>query len=121
MGESMKAHSLHCSDNPDHEDSFGGPQEGTKTLTRPKVKKPSMYKVILLNDDFTPMDFVIYVLMHFFKKSETDATQIMLDVHKKGAGLAGVYPFEIAETKVHQVHSLAQAQKYPLKCQIESE
>ena len=93
-------------------------QGGTKTLTRPKqeLKKPSMYKVMLLNDDFTPMDFVVHVLVKFFKKSEPNANSIMLQVHQKGAGLCGVYPHEIAETKVFQVNEYARNHRHPLKC-----
>lgn len=106
------------------DDEFDLDDEGaTKTLTRPKseVKKPSMYKVIILNDDFTPMDFVIHVLMKYFRKTPTEATEIMLNVHHKGAGLCGVYPFEVAETKVHQVNSYSKLNKHPLKCVLEKE
>ena len=78
-----------------------------------------MYKVVLLNDDYTPMDFVITVLMKFFKKTEAQSTQIMLDVHNKGAGVCGVFTYEIAETKVHQVNQFAQNNKHPLKCDME--
>jgi len=86
-----------------------------------KVDKPSMYKVLLLNDDYTPMDFVIQVLKEYFRKQEMEATQIMLQVHNQGAGLAGVFPFEIAETKVYQVNSHARKSKHPLKCILEQD
>ncbi len=94
---------------------------GTQVVTRPdaKTKQPSLYKVLLLNDDFTPKDFVVHVLQKFFKKNETEATQLMLDVHNKGVGIAGVYPFEIAETKTYQVNAYARENKYPLKSSME--
>ena len=87
----------------------------------PKIDTPKMYKVILLNDDFTPMDFVVLVLRRFFAKTEEQATEVMLDVHKKGAGIAGVYTLEIAEMKVMQVNQFAQLNKYPLKSTMEEE
>lgn len=87
----------------------------------PKLDTPKMYKVILLNDDYTPMDFVILVLRRFFAKTEEQATQVMLDVHKKGAGIAGVYSLEIAEMKVMQVNQFAQLNQYPLKSTLEEE
>jgi ATP-dependent Clp protease adaptor protein ClpS len=98
-----------------------GPEGSTITHTRPKTKQPSLYKVILLNDDFTPMDFVILILHRFFHKSEVEAQKIMLEVHNKGAGLAGVFPYEVAETKVYQVNEFSRAQKHPLKCIMEAE
>ncbi|MEN0059225.1 MAG: ATP-dependent Clp protease adapter ClpS [Bdellovibrio sp.] len=87
----------------------------------PKVDTPKMYKVIILNDDYTPMDFVVLVLRRFFAKTEEQATKIMLDVHKKGAGVAGVYTLEIAEMKVMQVNQFAQLNQYPLKSTLEEE
>lgn len=87
----------------------------------PKLDTPKMYKVILLNDDFTPMDFVVLVLRRFFAKSEEEATKIMLDVHKKGAGIAGVFSLEIAEMKVMQVNQFAQLNQNPLKSTLEEE
>jgi ATP-dependent Clp protease adaptor protein ClpS len=87
----------------------------------PQLDTPRMYKVIILNDDYTPMDFVVLVLRRFFAKSEESATQIMLDVHKKGAGVAGVYTLEIAEMKVMQVNQFSQLNKYPLKSIMEEE
>ncbi len=104
------------------EESDGGSPDG-KTLTRPKptIKRPSLYKVLLLNDDFTPMDFVVLILRRFFHKSEPDANQIMLDVHNNGSGLAGIYTFEQAETKVYQVNEFARTHRHPLKCVMERE
>lgn len=96
-------------------------EESIITKKKEKVKKPPFYKVILHNDDFTTMDFVVLVLMKFFFKNETEATHIMLNVHKKGAGIAGTYTFEIAETKVNQVNSYAKSQQHPLKCSLEPE
>jgi ATP-dependent Clp protease adaptor protein ClpS len=86
---------------------------------REKLKEPEDYWVILLNDDFTTMDFVVEILMMVFHKKEEDATRIMLDVHQKGKGLIGTYPFDIAQTKANQVHDLARQYEFPLKCIIE--
>ena len=93
----------------------------TGLLEKPEVKEPSFYKVILLNDDFTPMDFVTHVLKKFFSKSPEAAQKVMLDVHKKGQGIAGVFSFEVAETKVFLTNNLAKQNKYPLKCTMEKE
>src|SRR6185312_12362690 len=84
-----------------------------------KVETPKMYKVILLNDDYTPMDFVVLVLQRHFGKSIEAATEIMLDVHKKGAGVAGVFTLELAEMKTMQVNQFARSNQYPLKCTLE--
>lgn len=89
--------------------------------TEERTKKPSLYKVILLNDDYTPMDFVIHILKVFFHKDETTAYDIMMQVHTQGKGIAGVYSYEIAETKVMQVNSYAQQNKHPLKCVMEKD
>ncbi len=91
------------------------------TKTRPKTKKPSLYKVLLLNDDYTPMEFVIFVLEQFFGKSREAATQITLHVHHKGVGICGVYTFEVAETKVAQVMDFARQHQHPLQCTMEKE
>ena len=84
-----------------------GINTGVVVKTRPKTKKPSMYKVLMLNDDYTPMEFVVHVLERFFNKSREDATRIMLHVHRRGVGLCGVYTYEVAETKVTQVMDFA--------------
>ena len=86
-----------------------------------RVKEPEKYKVILLNDHFTTMEFVIAVLMEIFHKNSTDANRIMMDVHKKGKGVVGVYPWDIAATKAEQVHTVAKAHEFPLRCVIEPE
>ncbi|MBI4967137.1 MAG: ATP-dependent Clp protease adapter ClpS [Rhodospirillales bacterium] len=98
-----------------------GPTSGVVIKTRPKTKKPSMYKVLMLNDDFTPMEFVVHVLERFFNKSHEEATTIMLHVHQRGVGLCGVYTYEVAETKVTQVMDMARQHQHPLQCTIEKE
>jgi ATP-dependent Clp protease adaptor protein ClpS len=85
------------------------------------IKEPERYSVALLNDDYTTMDFVVYVIQKVFHKPAAEATKIMMDVHKKGKGKVGVYPFDIARTKVGQVKKLAQESEYPLECIIEKE
>jgi ATP-dependent Clp protease adaptor protein ClpS len=94
---------------------------GVDTKTRPKTKRPSLYKVLLLNDDYTPMEFVVYVLERFFNKNSDEATRIMLHVHQKGVGICGVYTYEVAETKVTQVMSFARQHQHPLQCTMEKE
>jgi ATP-dependent Clp protease adaptor protein ClpS len=94
---------------------------GVITKTRPKTQKPALYKVLLLNDDFTPMEFVVHVLELFFNKSGEDAYTIMLHVHQKGVGVCGVYTFEVAETKVTQVMDYAKQNGHPLQCTLEKE
>ncbi|MDR2072540.1 MAG: ATP-dependent Clp protease adaptor ClpS [Spirochaetaceae bacterium] len=86
---------------------------------RHKLKEPEEYRVILLNDNFTTMEFVVEVLMIVFHKKQEDATRIMLDVHQKGKGTVGVYPYDIAQTKANYVHFLAQQNDFPLKCIVE--
>ena len=88
---------------------------------KPKLKKPPLYKVIMLNDDYTPMEFVIEVLEKFFGKRQDEATQIMLHVHQKGIGVCGVYTYEIAETKAVQVTNYARKYEHPLQMQLEKE
>jgi len=95
------------------------PEHGVAVKTRVNTKKPSMYKVLMLNDDYTPMEFVIHVLESFYNKAHEEATQIMLHVHQKGVGTCGVYTYEIAETKVNQTMDLAQQNQHPLQCTIE--
>lgn len=99
----------------------GGPNSGVITRTRPKTKKPSMYKVLMLNDDYTPMEFVVHVLERFFGKGYEEATQIMLHVHQRGVGICGVFPYEVAETKVTQVMDLARQDQHPLQCTLEKD
>ena len=106
-------------DNSGGNDGNGGSETGVVTRTKPKTKKPSMYKVIMLNDDYTPMEFVILVLERFFSKSHEESTQIMLHVHQKGVGVCGVFTYEVAETKVQQVMDLARQHQHPLQCTLE--
>jgi ATP-dependent Clp protease adaptor protein ClpS len=96
-------------------------RSGALTLTRTRTKKPSMYKVLMLNDDYTPMEFVVDVLQHIFQKSREEATQIMLHVHQKGVGICGVYTYEVAETKVTQTVDYARKNQHPLQCTLEKE
>ena len=98
-----------------------GPSTGVIVKAKPKTKKPSMYKVLMLNDDYTPMEFVVHILERFFAKTREEATRIMLHVHQNGMGVAGVYPFEVAETKTNTVEELARQAEYPLKCVMEKE
>ena len=103
---------------PDNGDDL---ERGVAVKSRPKTKKPSMYKVLMLNDDYTPMEFVIHVLESFFSMSHDEATQVMLHVHQKGVGVCGVFTYEIAETKVNQTMDLAQKNEHPLQCTIEKD
>jgi ATP-dependent Clp protease adaptor protein ClpS len=93
----------------------------TITKTQQRTKTPPHYKVLLLNDDYTPMDFVLHVLGRFFNKSQTEAEIVMVEAHQKGVSIAGVYPFEIAETKVAQVLDAAKGESYPLRVRLEPE
>ena len=88
---------------------------------KPRLKKPPLYKVVLINDDYTPMEFVVHVLVRFFNKSQEDATEIMLHVHQRGVGVCGVYPYEVAETKVTQVVDFARKHQHPLQCTLEKD
>ena len=94
---------------------------GTVIEEKIEIKKPSFYQVLIMNDDYTPMEFVILVLERFFKKSRAEATQIMLHVHQKGIGVCGLYPYEIAETKIVQVMDFAKKNQHPLQCTMEKE
>src|SRR3954454_9130387 len=98
-----------------------GSGTGVVVKTRTKTKKPSMYKVLMLNDDYTPMEFVVHVLERFFSKSREEATQIMLHVHRRGVGICGVFTYEVAETKVTQVTEFARRNQHPLRCTLEKE
>ena len=98
-----------------------GAESGVIVKAKPKTKKPSMYKVLMLNDDYTPMEFVVHVLERFFSKSREEATQIMLHVHRRGVGICGVYTYEVAETKVNQVVDFARQHDHPLQCTLEND
>ena len=89
--------------------------------TRPKTKTPAMYKVLMLNDDYTPMEFVVHVLEKFFGKNRSDATRIMLHVHQRGVGVCGVFTYEVAESKVNTVIDFARKHQHPLQCTLEKE
>ena len=108
------------SDNDKRGDEFD-PRTGIADKSRAKTKKPEMYKVLLLNDDYTPMEFVVHVLQNHFNKSEQEATNIMLHVHRRGVGVCGVYTYEVAETKVNQTMDLARQNQHPLQCTIEKD
>ena len=99
----------------------GGVGSAVVTQTKPKTQKPSLYRVLLLNDDYTPMEFVVHVLERFFQKTREEATRIMLHVHRRGVGVCGVFTYEVAETKVTQVMDLARQNQHPLQCTIEKE
>jgi ATP-dependent Clp protease adaptor protein ClpS len=96
-------------------------EAGTVTKTRPKAKRPALYRVLLLNDDYTPMEFVVLVLQDVFNKSRDEATRIMLHVHQKGVGECGTYPYEVAETKVTRVMDAARKNQHPLQCVMEKQ
>ena len=110
-------------DQPDQPGSPGLPgdevERGVATKVREQTKKPSMYRVLLMNDDYTPMEFVVSILMGIFKKTKEEATTIMLNVHQTGIGTCGVYTFEVAETKVAQVMDAAKRNQHPLQCTLE--
>lgn len=111
------------SNDDDHfDDDFNN---GVQTIEKPapkaQNKRPSLYKVLILNDDYTPMDFVVHVLERYFHKTRDEATSIMLRVHHEGVGVCGVYTYEVAETKVMQVMEVARQQQHPLQCVMERE
>ena len=97
----------------------GDDQVGIATKTRTRPKKPNMFKVLMLNDDYTPMEFVVMVLKRFFSMDLEQATRVMLHVHQKGVGVCGIFPYEIAETKVNQVMDFARQNQHPLQCTLE--
>jgi ATP-dependent Clp protease adaptor protein ClpS len=103
------------------EDVDDGQGTGVLTDTKQKIEKPPLFKVLLHNDDYTTMEFVVQVLKTVFHKSDADAVHIMLAVHRQGVGVAGVYTYEIAETKVNQVTQLAKSHEFPLLCTLEEE
>jgi ATP-dependent Clp protease adaptor protein ClpS len=98
-----------------------GPATGVIVKAKPKTKKPSMYKVLMLNDDYTPMEFVVHILERFFNKTREEATRIMLHVHRRGVGICGVFTYEVAETKVTQVMDFARQHQHPLQCTLEKD
>jgi len=110
-------------DDSDGQDGQNGDGTGTGIVakTRPKTKKPSLYKVLLLNDDYTPMEFVVHILEKIFGKSGEDAFEIMMHVHRHGVGICGLFTFEVAETKVTQVIEFARRHQHPLQCTMEKE
>ena len=101
------------------EQNGGGLGAATVTETKPKLQKPSLYRVLILNDDYTPMDFVVEVLMRFFSLNLEKSTQVMLHVHTRGRGVCGVFTREIAESKVAQVNEYARINQHPLLCTME--
>ena len=102
-------------------DENGGSHTNVVSRSKAKTKKPSMYKVLMLNDDYTPMEFVVQVLEQVFRKQHQDAVKIMLLVHNHGVGLCGVFTYEVAETKVGQVLQMAQKHQHPLQCTLEKD
>jgi ATP-dependent Clp protease adaptor protein ClpS len=99
----------------------GGTGVGVATKTRTRTAKPALYKVLLLNDDYTPMEFVVLTLQRFFKMSIEDATRVMLHVHQRGVGVCGIFTYEVAETKVNQVIDFAREHQHPLQCTMEKD
>ena len=106
-------------DQDDQGDGPGGPSVGIATRTRTRTKKPSLYKVLMLNDDYTPMEFVVHVLQQFFRMDMEEATRVMLHVHQRGVGVCGIFSYEVAETKVNQVMDFARQNQHPLQCTLE--
>lgn len=116
---SLWSHPDSMSKDVDRPGNTDGPGTGVVTKTRSKTKRPSLYRVLLLNDDYTPMEFVIHILERFFNKAREDATRIMLHVHHHGVGECGIYTFEVAETKVTQVMDYSRQHQHPLQCVME--
>ncbi len=110
--------SISMADNKDSRDDVEG---NTKLAVKPKTKIPSLYRVLMMNDDYTPMEFVIEVLEKFFNKNREEATQIMLHVHQRGVGVCGIYAYDLAETKAMQVMNYARKYEHPLQVQLEKE
>ena len=111
----------HAAGKDDRKEGDTDREVGVVTKTKPRTKRPSLYKVLMLNDDYTPMEFVVYVLERFFNIGHERAVEIMLTVHNKGVAVVGVYPFEVAETKVTQVMDCARSNQHPLQCTMEKE
>ncbi len=111
---------IRAAENGDEDDGVGDDSGvGIATQTRTQTKKPSPYKVLMLNDDYTPMEFVVHVLQRFFSMNMEDATRVMLHVHQRGVGVCGVFSYEVAETKVNQVIDFARENQHPLQCTLE--
>jgi ATP-dependent Clp protease adaptor protein ClpS len=108
-------------DDSNGDDQGTGNGTGVVTKTRTKTKKPSLYKVLILNDDYTPMEFVVHILERFFNKNREEAVQVMLHVHRHGVGICGVFTYEVAETKVAQVIEFSRRHQHPLQCTMEKE
>ena len=114
----------HAPRHPDSDGDNGVGGNGVGVLAeraKPKLKKPPLYKVLLLNDDYTPMEFVVFLLMRFFNMSQSDAEQVTIHIHTKGFGVCGVFPREIAETKVRLTLDFAKQNQHPLQCTMEHE
>src|SRR5215470_15714762 len=105
-------------DEPGDDDEGGRSGTGIATRTRTRTKKPSLYKVLMLNDDYTPMEFVVHVLQQFFRMDMEEATRVMLHVHQRGVGVCGIFSYEVAETKVNQVMDFARQNQHPLQCTL---
>ncbi|KTF68750.1 ATP-dependent Clp protease adapter ClpS [Sphingomonas sp. HT-1] len=103
----------------DRDDRGNDGQAGIATRTRTRTKKPTPYRVLMLNDDYTPMEFVVLVLQRYFRMTIEEATQVMLHVHQRGVGVCGVFSYEVAETKVSQVIDFARQNQHPLQCTLE--
>ena len=108
-------------DRRDDDKRTDNPNVGVVVRAKPRTRKPAMYKVLMLNDDYTPMEFVVHVLERFFQKNREEATRIMMHVHRRGVGVCGVFTYEVAETKVTQVMDLARQNQHPLQCTIEKD
>ena len=115
----LAAFPMRSEDEDGGKDGGGQGQVGVATKTRAKAKKPSQYKVLMLNDDYTPMEYVVLVLKRFFSMDLEQATRVMLHVHQRGVGVCGVFTYEVAETKVNQVMDFARQNQHPLQCTLE--
>jgi ATP-dependent Clp protease adaptor protein ClpS len=123
MIQSLLLSTIHAGPQRDDDQDGTGGGAGVGVLTQPKAKtkKPAMYKVLMLNDDYTPMEFVVHTLQRFFKMSVEQATQVMLHVHQRGVGVCGIFTYEVAETKVSQVMDFARKHQHPLQCTLEKD
>ena len=119
LGPIVRAGDMSAGDGDGGKDEGGAGQVGIATKTRAKPKKPSQYKVLMLNDDYTPMEFVVMVLKRFFGMDLEQATRVMLHVHQRGVGVCGIFTYEVAETKVNQVMDFARQNQHPLQCTLE--